>query len=315
MKKIILIILIVIFILVIFFFQWFFSPIDSTEIIKFEIESGQTAKEIATNLEKEGIIKNEFIFYFYIFWQKEQANLKAGTYYLSPSMTVPEIINLFILGQAERITIPEGLRTEDIAELLDKPNFIEISHQDFSNEFSFLKEIPDNISLEGYLFPDTYDILPGMSCEEIIRMMLRNFENKTKNIITGKSLFEIITMASLIEKEVRSLEDKKIVSGILWKRIENNMPLQVDASIVYIISKRTTRISIAETRIESPYNTYLNLGLPIGPISNPGLDSIKAAINPQESDYWFYLSKPTGETVFSRNFEEHVKAKLKYLTD
>ena len=130
----------------------------------------------------------------------------------------------------------------------------------------------------------------------------------------GKTIFEIVTMASLIEKEVREKEDKEIVSGILWKRLKNNIPLQVDATISYITGKQTTKISREETQIDSPYNTYKYLGLPIGPICNPGIDSIKAAIYPKNSQHWYYLSTSEGKTIFSETLEEHNLAKAKYLS-
>lgn len=120
-------------------------------------------------------------------------------------------------------------------------------------------------------------------------------------------------MASLVEKEVKTLEDKKLVSGVLWKRLENGMPLQVDATISYITGKKNAKILIADTQIDSPYNTYKYRGLPLGPISNPGLDSIVAALYPQESSYWYYLSTPEGQTIFSRTLDEHNQARAKYL--
>jgi UPF0755 protein len=129
----------------------------------------------------------------------------------------------------------------------------------------------------------------------------------------GKSIFDIITMASLLEKEVRTEEDKKIVAGILWKRMEIGMPLQVDATIAYITGKNSTRISKEETKIDSPYNTYKYKGLPLGPICNPGFESIFASLYYEDSDYLYYLSTPEGETIFSKTLEEHNIAKGKYL--
>ncbi len=308
-------ILIIILILIFIFLIWAVLPAGETELTEIEIVRGQTAREIAFNLQEKGLIKNQWIFNSYIFLIQEQNNLKAGAYYLSPSMSIFDISKIIITGKRTKITIPEGFNIKDISRILNRPDFVEVVNEDFSQDFPFLKEMPENLSLEGYLFPDTYDIVPGTSSKEIVEMMLKNFEQKVLDLEYEKPLFEIITMASLIEKEVRTIKDKEIVSGILWKRLENNMPLQVDATIAYITGRRTTRISIEETRIDSAYNTYLNRGLPIGPIANPGIESIKAAINPQETDYWYYLSKPDGETVFSRNFQEHVKAKNKYLTD
>ena len=135
---------------------------------------------------------------------------------------------------------------------------------------------------------------------------------RTEILGQEKTIFEIITMASLLEKEVKAFEDKKLVSGILWKRLENKMPLQVDATITYITGKKSSKVSLDETKIDSPYNTYKYKGLPPGPISNPGLESIVAAIYPKKLDYLYYLSTPEGETIFSKTFEEHKRAKEQY---
>ena len=184
-------------------------------------------------------------------------------------------------------------------------------------QFYFLKDKPEDTSLEGFLFPDTYEISGGINCDDFIITMLSNFERKItpelKNQMQKKekSVFEIITMASMLEKEVRTLNDKKIASGILWKRIEVGMPLQLDATINYITGKSDPAVAIKDTKIDSPYNTYKYKGLPKGPISNPGMDSIIAAINPEDSPYWFYLSD--GRTIFSKTFEEHTVNKAKYL--
>jgi UPF0755 protein len=129
----------------------------------------------------------------------------------------------------------------------------------------------------------------------------------------GKTIFEIITLASIIEKEVSKEEDRKIVAGIFYKRLKQGIHLESCATINYILGNNKKQLSFEDTRVESPYNTYLNKGLPPGPISNPGIFAIKAAIYPQETDYLFFLSKPTGETVFSKTFEEHNKNKRKWL--
>ena len=168
-------------------------------------------------------------------------------------------------------------------------------------------------------FPDTYEIIPGAKLENIIRKTLNHFDEKLTADLKGeisrqkKSIFEVITMASMIEKEVKTLEDKKIVSGILWKRLEIGMPLQVDATVNYITGKNHDGVLLEDTKIDSPYNTYKYYGLPKGPISNPGLDSILAAIYPTKSDYLYYLSAPDGKTIFSKTYKEHSIAQNKYL--
>jgi len=308
----------------------------------FSVEKGQNLFEIAQKLEQEGIIRSRFFFDFYVILKISQSKLQAGEYFLNPSMSVVKIADKIIIGDTAKntITIPEGWSLRDIAwyfenkgifqaeELFELVGFPLINYsvntdlpkpKDFSLDYDFLKYKPKNISLEGYLFPDTYEITYGEELEEIVEKMLNNFDKKLnqslRNEITkqGKTIFEIITMSSLIEKEVQSLNDKKIVSGILWKRMENKIGLQVDATITYITGKKSVRVSKQETEIDSLYNTYKYRGLPLGPISNPGLESIEAAIYPQNSDYWYYLSTPEGETIFSKTLEEHNIAKAKYL--
>ena len=194
---------------------------------------------------------------------------------------------------------------------------IAAAKKDYSKECEFLKEKPEDISLEGFLFPDTYEISEGTSCDDIVIAMLSNFEKKLTQELKDeiqkqkKSVFDIITMAAMLEKEVRTLSDKKIVSGILWKRLEAGMPLQIDATINYITGKSDPGATIKDTKIDSPYNTYKYKGLPKGPISNPGMSSITAAIEPTDSPYWFYLSD--GATYFSKTLEEHNVNKAKYL--
>ena len=220
---------------------------------------------------------------------------------MTSSESINRIAEKIISGYIAKIvvTIPEGWTQKQIEEMIR------------------LKLPGEN--LEGFLFPDTYQFPLRVSGEEVVKKMRDNFDKKLTPDLKkeiqrqGKTISEIITMASLIEKEVSKNEDKELVSGILWKRLKNNIPLQVDATITYITGKRTTKISKEETQIDSPYNTYKYLGFPPGPICNPGIDSIKAAIYPKNSEYWYYLSTPEGKTIFSKTLEEHNIAKEKYL--
>ncbi len=300
--------------------------LNSDELI-FTIPYGEGSRIIGQRLENDQIIKDSFFFNLYLLLSGDRSSLQAGTYLIDPGMTIPEIVKKLSSGDVYqgRITIIEGWKAIDIAnylndlDIVNKEHFLELVNSPyiFKEKYSFIGE--EVTSLEGFLFPDTYLIPYESSEKEIIEIMLLNFDRKLNRelrsdiINQNKSIFEIITMASLIEKEVRTYEDKRKVSGLLWKRIEIGMPLQVDATIAYITGKNTTRISIQETRIDSLYNTYVYRGLPIAPISNPGINSIKAAIYPDPNEYLFYLSRPDGETVFSRNLEEHNIAKNKYL--
>jgi len=276
------------------------NPFSEKEVI-FNVEKGQNLFQIGENLEKEGLIKNKFFFDFYLFLKGAQKKLQAGEYLISPSEGIAEVAKKIISGDTARIsvTIPEGFTVKQIEEKLN------------------LKLPGEN--LEGFLFPDTYQFPLRVSGEEVVKKMRDNFEKKLTLDLREeierqeKTIFEIITMASLIEKEVKTKEDKEMVSGILWKRLKNNIPLQVDATITYLTGKKTTKIPLEDLQIDSPYNTYKYKGLPLGPICNPGLDSIKAAIYPKNSEYWYYLSTPEGETIFSKTLEEHNIAQAKYL--
>jgi UPF0755 protein len=287
---------------VVFFLYWgIFIPKNSENKEKiFSVKRGEGLFEIGENLEKEGVIKNKIFFDFYVILIRKEKNLQAGKYFLSSSMNVPQIAQKIISGDIAKmkVTIPEGFTVKEIEEKLG------------------IKLPGEN--LEGYLFPDTYYFPIDVSGEEVVKIMRENFEKKIspyKEEVekSGKTIQEIIIMASLIEKEVKTKEEKELVSGILWKRLKNGIPLQVDATITYITGKKTTKIPLEDLQIDSPYNTYKYKGLPPGPICNPGLESILAALYPKESDYWYYLSTPDGKTLFFKTLEEHNLAKAKYL--
>ena len=284
-------------------YQGIYLPLDpgSEETKVFLVKKGQGAEEISNNLEEQDLIRYASFFRAYALMNDQADELIAGQYELSPSMNVPEILEKIVSGDRIKkiITIIEGWDLKDIEEYLKKEGII------------ITKSLAP--TLEGYLFPDTYEIYPEDGIKEIIEMMLANFDKKIRAEYQVELNSEMIIMASIIEKEVPTLEDKRIVSGILWKRLDVGMPLQVDATINYITGKKTTEILQEELEIDSPYNTYKYKGLPPGPICNPGLESILAAIQPEESEYWFYLSTPEGETIFSKTLKEHNIAKAKYL--
>jgi len=332
-----------IFIFLIFVWQGIFLPkdINSLEEKLFSIEKGESFFRIAQNLEKENLIQNQFYFETHLIFKNQFGKLKAGEYLLSPSMTIPEIAQKIVSGDVikEKITIVEGWNKREIVNYLEErgimrsEDFLEnLKHSQWKNRYDFLKEETagnfydrtkhqqmEEWDVEGFLFPDTYFVEKGILPEKIISKMLDNFDKKLKPELREeisrqeKTIFEIVTMASMIEKEVKTPEDKKLVSGILWKRLENGISLQVDATISYITGKKTVKIPLEDFQIDSPYNTYKYKGLPLGPICNPGLDSIRAAIEPEYSDYWYYLSTPEGKTIFSKTLEEHNLAKSKYL--
>lgn len=312
----------------------FYSSNKEVEAKLFTIEKGQAVKEIALNLKKENLIKDSYSFIIYTALSGKYSKIQAGEYLLSSQMSTSKILSLFTNGETnkEKLTIIEGWDLKDIAKYFKEKNittekeFYTITGNPTGENESinissraFLSDKPDNLSLEGYLFPDTYYVNKRDTAEIIIGKMLDNFNSKLtidlKEEIKQqkKTIFEIITMASMIEKEVKTMDDKKTVSGILWKRMSSHMRLQVDATILYAQGREGLDIYTKDTQIDSPYNTYKYDGLPLGPISNPGMDSILAAIYPTKSAYYYYLSAPDGKTIFSKTLEEHNYNKNKYL--
>ncbi|MDP2736356.1 MAG: endolytic transglycosylase MltG [bacterium] len=299
----------------------------------FIVNKGETIKQVAKNLRINNLISSEFYFKYEI---GSDNNIKAGEYLISPKFTTREIIKMLTLGDAvseeKSIRIIEGWNNKDIGAYLEKNNII--SAKDFLSlakaplsqwKFSFLKpdflnDAPKEVGLEGYLFPDTYRIFNDTTAEGVINKMLVNFDKKLTPGIReeikkqNKTIFEIVTMASIIEKEVRSTDDMKIVSGIFWNRIKNGQGLESCATLAYILGVNKPQYSVEDTKIDSPYNTYKYRGLPPGPIANPGFNAINAAVYPENTNYNYFLSDPaTGTTIYGRTLDEHNLNKYKYL--
>ncbi len=328
--KIFLAVLVVLFFVALAVVAWeIYVPksLAASPVIPYAIQKGMGEEDIAFQLEAGGIIKSSFFFNLYVVATGQHSKLQAGKYTISLSMSIDTIVKKFVSGDVvkEKIVLFEGWNAKAMGQYLEsqdlyhKKDFLDAAKKNFSREFLFLRSKPKDLSLEGYLFPDTYYVNDGESVDDFLRQMLYNFDRKLTPDLKieiaaqHKTIFQIITMASIIEKEVRSPQDKKIVSGILWKRIANNIPLQVDSTVNYATGRSDARVAVKDTFIDSPYNTYKYKGLPLGPISNPGLDSILAAMYPKKTDYWYYLSADgSSKTIFSKTFEEHAAAAAKY---
>jgi len=326
-RKIVYIILVfLVFILVSLIIFWWqirtpLNPTGETKI--FKVSKGDSAKVIAENLKDTGLIKNPFLFRLYIFLALSQYSLKPGEYELSSKMPIRDIGDTLVLGGVNEviITIPEGFGLKQVEDRLVGAGLAkrdELMNYKFSKDVPpILSDKPKSASLEGYLFPDTYRFFKDATLSDVISKMIDNLSNKLtpdlkiaiKN--SSHSTYEILNMASLVEKEISKDSDRPIVAGILWKRLKAGVPLQVDATLVYIVGRN--EIYEADKKINSLYNTYLYRGLPKGPIANPGLSAIKAAIFPDSSPYWYYLSAKDGTTVFSKTLEEHNRNRAKYL--
>ncbi len=288
------------------FFLFEISPPNKKVEMAFEVKRGESLMEVAGNLERKGLVRDRLVFSLWTILKGDEGRIKAGRYLLRSSMGSPKIEKKLALGEIMkiRVTIPDGFTLNQVCQRLEKnlqnlqrSDLCKFCLADFKREFSLLRAGPDSAPLEGFLFPDTYYFSGEETGREVIDKFLKNFSKKLGPDLRRevrhqkKSVFEVITMASLIEKEVRTYKDRRLVSGILWKRLKYKMPLQVDAAPV----------------------TYKRLGLPAGPICNPGIDSIKAALYPEGSSYWYYLSAPDGKTIFSKTLRGHNIKKAKYL--
>lgn len=300
---------------------WMFKilqPIDpsSNSEVTFVIPKGQSIQRIGERLEEERLIKNAIGFRYVVWRKKLSSKIQAGSFQLSAAQTPGEIVQKLTKGTEDvRVTIPEGKRKEELPEY-----FKEFSEFDAA-EFLALSE--DD---EGYLFPDTY-LFPAQADAVIVHEQLRsNFDKVVKdNGLEAKikknnaTLKTIVTMASLLEREAQSAEDMKIVAGILYNRLQNGMPLQVDATMQYAkgYDAKTKQWwsppLAADKTSDSPYNTYKVTGLPPGPISNPGLKALIAAIEPTPSDYLFYITDNTGKMHYAVTYDEHLVNIEEYL--
>ena len=258
------------------------------------------------------MIGRDFVFKVLVWLQSPRAGVIAGDYLFTTRTNLWSVAKRLARGdfgiEYRRVTIPEGATAIEAGLLITKaiPKF---------DRKTFNQLIKDS---EGYLFPDTYFFSPAITPAEAFATMRGNFEEKTNGLAplivrSGHSLEEIIIMASLLEEEAKNPEQRRVISGILWRRIAEEMPLQVDAVFPYIIGRNTFQLTRADLATDSPYNTYKYAGLPAGPISNPGLDAIIAALEPIESDYLFYLSDLSGKMHYAANFDDHVANKRKYL--
>ena len=295
---------------------------DST--IKFTIERGESARAVSDQLAAAGLVRSSFWFSFYSRITYRAENFQAGRYAISQKQSVASLSKQFADGRAEStdvaVIIPEGSNLADIDKILAQAGLIRLG--------TLLT--PENLKLEGHFFPDTYYFWPGLDDNgvEIKDKLLATFAEKVAPLQTWYALDsqefkDKLIIASLLEKEVRHLEEMRIVAGIIYNRIKKGMPLQLDATVGYGVClpkfEKGIYCDVSQANIikgisdNGPYSTYKRKDLPPGPITNPGLQAIVAAMNPLPTDYYFYLSARDGRTIFSKTGAEHEANRRKYL--
>jgi UPF0755 protein len=308
----------ILFLAIIFYILSWSAPKNFPTGSIYDLKSGQTLSVVSDNFLQSNIIRSEFWFksFVYIF-SSGKSTLIEGDYAMQKKENVITLAWRVTHGKLDvlpvRVTITEGMDSYQIADLLASkfPSF---------NKNTFLTLVQTE-KLEGYLFPDTYFLMPNMTEEQIIEIMNNNFNKKIQTESAdiakfGKSESDVIKIASILEGEGRTIETRETIAGILWKRIALGMPLQVDASFKYIDEmdgKPVSTFTSDDLKIASPYNSYTNTGLPPTPISNPGLETINDAINPIKTSYLYYLTDKDGNMHYATTFAEHEANILKYL--
>lgn len=271
------------------------SPLSTDATQKqFVISKGDGIREISKKLKDEGLIRDQIAFFILIKKLNLETKIQAGSYKLFPALSSEEIANKLTIGTEDLwVTIPEGWRREEIVAYLRTKN------------------INDETAAtgEGKFFPDTYLVPKEITADGFLELMLQNYAKKVTFPVTPDQLI----VASLIEREARTEADRPLVASVIYNRLKNDMALDIDATIQYALGFWKKDLTIDDLKIKSPYNTYLNPGLPPGPICNPGLSSINAAVNPAKTDYYFYISDLSGKMYFAKTLSEHNQNIAKYL--
>lgn len=318
------------------------KPIDPNSKVQknIKIPIGSSVTIIGQTLKSKGIIKDARVFKYYVKLNNE-SGFMAGDYQFSPSMTVPEVVSRLKTGKLMRkpvvkITVPEGMQLKEIAHLIAKAsNKTDTEVFNHLNDITYIKTLmakypailTNDINnrnvkypLEGYLYPATYPFYkPQPSIDEIVNAMLDK-TNSVLAIYVGQmkqkhlSIHQLLTIGSLIEEEATGQADRHKISSVFYNRLKKGMPLQTDPTVLYAEGKHKDKVVYKDLKVSSPYNTYINTGLPPGPISNSGKVSIVAALNPAQTDYYYFLATSIGDIIFTKTLEEHNREKEKYIS-
>lgn len=284
---------------------------------------GSGIRALADELKSTGVIRSSWHFVLLTRLRGQAHKLQAGDYRFNDGMTVTQILNKLVAGEVDyrRFTLPEGYSIYQAAELLDQKGYFKRdAFLEKCRDAALVSRLGGGLkSVEGYLYPATYDMTRGAGEEQLIIRMVEQFEKKYAELTKesgapgGMTKHEIVTLASLIEKEAISPEEKPLISSVFHNRLRLGMPLQSDPTAVYGVRAFSGKVTKADIQRPSPYNTYLNPGLPPGPIGNPGSDAILAALKPSRSDYFYFVARQDGTHQFSRTLDEHNRAVERYL--
>lgn len=296
--------------------RWQFQPLGDGHLRLVRITPGMSARQIGEKLQRMGLVRRAWAFEWVVRWRGWGGQLKPGEYELSPSMSPLRIARLIAEGRVATtwVTIPEGYTVRQIADLLhergiaDKEEFLRLAT---TQGETFKASFPLPKNLEGYLFPNTYRLPRGTGARSAIQAMVSLLESQVyqryRNEIerSGFTFHEILTIASLIEREAKVPEDRALISAVIRNRLKRGMRLEIDATVLYALGRHKSRVVYRDLEVDSDYNTYRRSGLPPGPIANPGIACVEAALRPASVDYLYYVARPDGSHIFTRSLQEH----------
>ncbi len=290
-------------------------PTSSGDVVNFDIPTGSNSRTIAKRLVAEKLIRSEYAFRLLVRYRGIGRRLQAGTYALRQNMELSDILDEFEKGQVTLVswTVPEGLTMDAIADLWEAGGFgTATAFREAFETTDLLKRYGlEDRTAEGYLFPNTYKFAKGTTAEKVVEMMLGEFKKQWIETFDaeasdlGRTQHEIVTLASIIEKEAQSKSEKPRVASVFHNRLKRGWRLQADPTVLYALGNPERLLTKADLRVDSPYNTYVYKGLPPGPIASPGIDSIMAALRPEKTNYLYFVAIGDGKHHFSKTLSEH----------
>ncbi len=303
-------------------------PLDQNSTLRpFTIAEGEGVKEIAARLEQENLIRGAWFFETYVWQEKIESRFKAGDFEIASAMNIPRIAEILIgkpIPREVEITIIEGWNRQEIdtylAEkgLIPEGEFLKTTTEIKTSGLAEKYNLPPELSWEGFLFPDTYRVYEEATIEDILGKMIQNFEKKIGPLLPEidsekQSLLSVLTLASIVEKESANTEEMPLIASVFVNRLASDRLLESDATVNFATGKKLRQPTLEDTQADSRYNTYMYKGLPPGPICNPSLAAIKAALDPADTDYLYFIHPAGQSAIFARNLEEHKQNRAQYL--
>ena len=294
------------------------QKLNPDQVIYLSVRPGMSASDIGDELVRHGVLEGKAAFWWQVKRSGADNQFKTGMYALHPGMQANEVLQKLIAGDTTvvKFTIPEGFGIKEIAKRLAAEGLVD--EQEFLRKakayapYDYIQRKPDiRYACEGFLFPDTYELHEEASVDAILKMMAEDFDTRLTPELRARakeqnlSIHDLITLASLVEKEALYAEDRPIIAQVFFKRLELGMPLQSDTTLQYLLDEPKEDVSIQDTKIESPYNTYQVKGLPPGPIASPGMAAIRAVLYPADTDYLYFVADRQGHNHYSRNYADH----------